>query len=80
MGTKTIRVSETAYERLAARKRADESFSDVIERLTDDDLDIYAGFGAWEGTDRAASAQDASEKLSEGIEETAAKYARRKDR
>jgi predicted CopG family antitoxin len=32
--TKTIAVSETAYERLKARKREGESFSDVVERLT----------------------------------------------
>lgn len=31
--TKTIAVSETAYEHLKARKREGESFSDVVERL-----------------------------------------------
>ncbi len=79
MGTKTIRVSETAYERLAARKREGESFSDVIERLTDEQPDIYAGFGAWEGTDKGEHARKAAEELNEGIEATAAEYARRKD-
>lgn len=33
MGTKTIRLDDEAYERLATRKRGDESFSDVIKRL-----------------------------------------------
>jgi len=31
--SKSIRLSEEAYERLAARKRADETFSDVVLRL-----------------------------------------------
>lgn len=32
--TKTIGLSDDAYERLVAVKRADESFSDVVRRLT----------------------------------------------
>ncbi|PSP78138.1 hypothetical protein BRC81_08845 [Halobacteriales archaeon QS_1_68_20] len=79
MGTKTIRVSETAYERLAARKREGESFSDVIERLTDDQPDIYAGFGAWEGTDKGDNAREAADELNADVEATATEYARRKD-
>lgn len=31
--SKSIRLSEEAYERLAAHKRADETFSDVVLRL-----------------------------------------------
>ena len=31
--SKSIRLSEDAYERLAAHKRADETFSDVVLRL-----------------------------------------------
>ena len=31
--TKTVALSKTAYERLEARKREGESFSDVVERL-----------------------------------------------
>jgi predicted CopG family antitoxin len=31
--TKTVALSESAYERLSARKREGESFSDVVERL-----------------------------------------------
>lgn len=34
MGTKTISLSEDAYERLKAMKRESESFSDVVRRLT----------------------------------------------
>jgi len=35
MGTRTIGLDDEAYERLAAQKRDDESFSDVVKRLTD---------------------------------------------
>lgn len=34
MGTKTIGLDEEAYERLKAEKRADESFSDTVKRIT----------------------------------------------
>ena len=33
MGTKTISLSDDAYERLSAAKRDGESFSDVVRRL-----------------------------------------------
>ena len=34
MGTKNISISEEAYERLAALKKPNESFTDVVNRLT----------------------------------------------
>lgn len=34
MGTKTVRLDETVYERIAAHKRDDETFSEAIDRLT----------------------------------------------
>lgn len=36
MGTKTIRLDEDVYERLRSRKRDDETFSEVVDRLVDD--------------------------------------------
>lgn len=44
MATKTISLAEDAYERLKAKKRAGESFSDVVRRLTTDvELDEFFG-------------------------------------
>ncbi|MFW5956636.1 MAG: antitoxin VapB family protein [Halorhabdus sp.] len=51
MGTKTIRVREDVYERLKSRKRSDESFSDLLDRLTDRDTQFERGFGALEDVD-----------------------------
>ncbi|MFB6176278.1 MAG: antitoxin VapB family protein [Halobaculum sp.] len=46
MGTKTIGVREEAYERLKARKRDDESFTDLVNRLLDESTtDWRDGFG-----------------------------------
>ena len=47
--TKHVRMSEKTYERLKRRKRAEESFDDVLERLLDDDRDLLAGFSAAAG-------------------------------
>jgi predicted CopG family antitoxin len=60
MGTadEQIRVSETVKRKLDRRRRADESFNDVLERVLDDERDLLAGFGAFEGTDRAESMRD----------------------
>ncbi len=44
MGTKTISISEDAYQRLVRLKREGESFTDVIQRVTGGaDLGRYAG-------------------------------------
>lgn len=48
MSSKNISIREEAYETLSARKRDDESFSDVILRLagrrTEADVRAFAGF------------------------------------
>jgi predicted CopG family antitoxin len=36
MGTKTVGLREDVYERLKARKREDESFTDLVNRLIDE--------------------------------------------
>jgi predicted CopG family antitoxin len=51
MGTKTIRVRDDVYEQLTACKRPEESFSDLLDRLTDRDAQFEAGFGALKDVD-----------------------------
>ena len=62
MGTKTIRVSEEVYERLEARKRQNESFTELLERLTEEKRDIYAGFGAWADSDATERMRETHER------------------
>lgn len=45
MATKTLTITEEAYERLKAHKRDDESFTDTVLRLTGEDRDLMKGFG-----------------------------------
>jgi predicted CopG family antitoxin len=46
VGTKSLTITEEAYEQLKEHKRADESFTDTILRLTGSDRDLMNGFGA----------------------------------
>jgi predicted CopG family antitoxin len=49
MGTKNISLTDEAYERLRRRKNDEESFTDVVLRLTSDDPEDFsdiAGEGA----------------------------------
>jgi predicted CopG family antitoxin len=55
MGTKTIGLRDDVYERLKARKREDESFTDLMNRLLDETtVEWREGFGT-------LSEQDADE-------------------
>lgn len=46
MGTKTIGIGEEVYERLKSRKRDDESFTDLVDRLLDETtVNWREGFG-----------------------------------
>ena len=46
MGTKTIGITEEVYDRLKARKREGESFTELVDRLMDEARpDWRAGFG-----------------------------------
>lgn len=69
MTTKTITVTEEAYERLRAMKRADESFTDVLLRLTGDERDVMKGFGTWSGTDLRGAVDEARDEFDEDFEE-----------
>ncbi|GAB3417094.1 hypothetical protein GCM10027435_15400 [Haloparvum alkalitolerans] len=46
MPTKSLTITEEAYESLKKHKRPGESFTDTILRLTDGERDVLDGFGA----------------------------------
>src|SRR5713101_4051073 len=54
MGVKTITVTEEAYSMLAKEKKEDESFSEVIKRLTKERGKLSDSLGAWKMTDEEA--------------------------
>ena len=61
MGTKTIGVRDDVYERLKARKREGESFTDLMDRLLDETkVDWREGFGTL-GADEAEELERAVE-------------------
>ena len=57
MATKTITVTEEAYEQLSAFRGDDESFSETLLRLTDAGGDPMEMVGAWAGTEYAEAAE-----------------------
>jgi predicted CopG family antitoxin len=71
MGTKTIGVREDVYERLRARKRDDESFTDLMDRLLDESkVDWREGFGTLDENDAAELEElvkQSRERLNEGL-------------
>jgi predicted CopG family antitoxin len=71
MGTKTIGLRDDAYERLKARKRDDESFTDLVERLLDEaTADWREGFGTLEPAETEAlikAVEDARSRTSSGL-------------
>ncbi|NGM71049.1 hypothetical protein G6M89_18910 [Natronolimnobius sp. AArcel1] len=71
MGTKTIGIREDVYERLKARKREDESFTDLMNRILDDTtVDWREGFGTLSDDDAAELEQivaDSRDHTSDGL-------------
>jgi predicted CopG family antitoxin len=67
MGTKTIRVSEDVYEQLAACKRPDESFTELLDRLVDRDSQFERGFGALSEVDIEAGLDELDGRLEEAF-------------
>lgn len=51
MGTKSLTITEEAYERLKEHKREGESFTETILRLTGSERDLMKGFGAMRDVD-----------------------------
>lgn len=73
MGTKTIGLRDDAYERLKARKRDDESFTDLVERLLDETTpDWREGFGTLP-SDELSDLERAVEESRNGLSEDLAK-------
>jgi predicted CopG family antitoxin len=62
MATKTITIMEDAYEKLAREKMDDESFSEVIRRITSRKNDLDKFFGSW----TKDYAQDVEKSIEEG--------------
>lgn len=51
MGTKSLTITEEAYNRLKEHKRDEESFTETILRLTGSDRDVMKGFGMMRDVD-----------------------------
>lgn len=66
MGTKTISLTDDAYARLKAHKRSDESFSDVVLRLTGEQQSLRDGIGQFPGL--AADVEAGREKFTSELE------------
>ena len=66
MVSKTITVTEDAYDRLVAHKREDERFSDLVTRLTES-ADPMAFAGSCPGL--GAQVEAAREELADGPDE-----------
>lgn len=76
MGTKTIGITEEVYDRLAAEKREDESFTEAVARLIDvAGSDWRRGFGRY-GDEEGAKFERA---VAESSTERAAGLARSHD-
>lgn len=69
MATKTISLSEDAYERLKAEKREGESFSDVVRRITGT-VDVMEYFGALDA--------DVADDLEDAVDEARERNRRRR--
>ena len=62
----TLRVSDETKAKLEALKRDDETFDELLDRLTRNERPLEAG--AWEGTDRAEAARNAVDRTRESFE------------
>ncbi|KXB02452.1 hypothetical protein AKJ44_00225 [candidate division MSBL1 archaeon SCGC-AAA261F17] len=69
MTTTTISLSEEAYKNLKALKGENESFSDVVMRLSGGEKDKMKGFGAWSGTDLREKTRSYREEFNRDIRE-----------
>ena len=69
VATKTITLTDEAYERLREMKRDDESFTDVVLRVTGSDRDVMKGFGSWADTDMREAVEVSKDEFDEDFEQ-----------
>ncbi len=71
--SKSIRLSEDAYERLAAHKREDETFSDVVMRLAGERslLEIAGVFSDEEADELREAVAERRKRRADGLEDIA---------
>lgn len=68
MATKSLSIRKEAYNRLKGFKEKNESFSDVIMKVTEDEKDFKKGFGKWkEKEDVEDIIEEGREKLNEDL-------------
>ena len=65
VATKTITLTDEAYERLREMKRDDESFTDVVLRVTGSDRDVMKGFGSWADTELREAVEASKDEFDE---------------
>jgi predicted CopG family antitoxin len=70
MPTDVIRISEEAKDRLTARKREDESYTDVVLRLTDRDDDVDRFIGKYADVDLAAGVEAVKDRADRDFHES----------
>ncbi|MEY7850467.1 antitoxin VapB family protein [Natrarchaeobius sp. A-rgal3] len=71
MGTKTITVTEEAYDRLKEHKREGESFTETILRITGENRNVMKGFGSWENTGLRDEVESYRKEYTRDLEERA---------
>jgi predicted CopG family antitoxin len=63
VATDHIRISDEAKDRLEARKREGESYTDVIMRLTDRDADVRRFIGKYDNVDLEAGVENVRNRM-----------------
>lgn len=66
--SKSIRVDEDTHAALAALKREDETFNELLSRLLAERREtVREGAGIWEDSDAAEEARNAREQMKRGV-------------
>lgn len=65
----TITLPDEAYDRLEARRREGENLEDVIDRLQNDGVDIYNGFGIFADVNIEEAVEAVKREMDEDFEE-----------